>query len=175
MPDFESSGLPQYLRGSWEKARDIISKNGVTKINDGTNVVVSITNPHKPHIVNYVGSKVTCDCEGFQRETLCAHVIAGSHKENLLCNVVSSWKPSLSDLVSSSIPKKAGRKPGPQRYRPSPVAQETNVPPEPYNIVLCRKQIRAYTPKGTTDLRFTVKPKNTYFHLKKSWILKLKC
>lgn len=217
MPDFESSGLPQYLRGSWEKARDIISKNGVTKINDGTNVVVSITNPHKPHIVNYVGSKVTCDCEGFQRETLCAHVIAASHKENLLCNVVSSWKPSLSDLVSSSIPKKAGRKPGPQRYRPSPVAQETNVqdleqttpteyqfpeeekfnirwlegskvttcygcknrfrktasdpvPPEPYNIVLCRKQIRAYTPKGTTGLRFTVKPKNTYFHLKKSWI-----
>lgn len=30
LPDFESSGLPQYLRGSWEKARDIISKNGVT-------------------------------------------------------------------------------------------------------------------------------------------------
>lgn len=66
LPDFESSGLPQYVRGSWEKARDIISKNRVTKINDGTNFVVSITNPHKPHIVNYVGSKVTCDCEGFR-------------------------------------------------------------------------------------------------------------
>ena len=54
-------------------------------------------------------------------------MIAASHKENLLCNVVSSWKPSLSDLVNSSIPKKAGRKPGPQRYRPSHVAQERNV------------------------------------------------
>ena len=53
------------LLSSVNKRRDIISKNGVTKINDGTNVVVSITNPRKPHIVNYVGSKVTCDCEGF--------------------------------------------------------------------------------------------------------------
>lgn len=75
LPDFESSGLPQYVRGSWEKARDIISKNRVTKINDGTNVVVSITNPRKPHIVNYVGSKVTCDCERetvSERDSLCA-------------------------------------------------------------------------------------------------------
>ena len=144
-------------------------------------------------------------------------MIAASHKENLLRNVVSSWKPRLTDLVSSSIPKKAGRKSGPQRYRPSRVAQQRNVQDleqttptkyqfpeeekftirwlegskvttcygcknrfrktasdpvssEPYNIVLCRKQIRAYTPKGTTGLRFTVKPENTYFHLKKSCI-----
>ena len=66
LPDFESSGLPQYLRGSWEKARDIIIKNGVTKINDGTNVVVSITNPRKPHIVNYVGSRSPVTVKGFR-------------------------------------------------------------------------------------------------------------
>ena len=44
------------------------------------------------------------------------------------------------------------------------------IPPEPYDLVLCRKQIRAYTPKGITGLKFTAKPENTYFHLKKSYV-----
>ena len=44
------------------------------------------------------------------------------------------------------------------------------VPPEPYDIVLCRKQIRAYTPKGSGGLKFTAKPENAYFHVKKSCV-----
>ena len=116
--------------------------------------------------------------------------------------------------MNSSIPKKTGKKSGPQRYRPSRQAHERSVqgleappaeyqfpeqekftikwilkittcygckfkfrnnpsdpiPPEPYNIVLCRKQIRAYTPKGTTGLKCTAKLENTYFHLKKSCV-----
>ena len=215
-PDFEVSGLPEYLRGSWDKAKVIISKNGVTKINDDTLVVLSESNPRKPHIVNLVGSKLTCDCERFKSETLCAHVLAASHQEKVLFHIVSSWEPKLSDLVNSSIPKRTGRKPGPQRYRPSRQAEERSVqgleaspreyefpeqeklsikwlqgskvttcygckykfrksasdpvPPEPYNIVLCRKQIRAYTPKGTSGLKFTAKPENAYFHVKKSCV-----
>ena len=215
-PDFECSGLPEYLRGSWEKAQDVIGRNGVTKINESTMVVVSLTNPRKPHIVNRAGSKLTCDCERFKSETLCGHVFAVSHQENILLDVVASWEPKLSNIVSSSIPKRTGKKPGPQRYRPSRQAHERSVqdleappaeyqfpeqekfsikwllgskittcygckfkfrktpsdpiPPEPYDIVLCRKQIRAYTPKGTTGLKFTAKPENTYFHLKKSCV-----
>lgn len=134
----------------------------------------------------------------------------------MLLHIVSSWEPKLSDLVSSSIPKRTGRKPGPQRYRPSRQAEERSVqgleaspreyefpeqeklkikwlqgskvttcygckykfrktvsdpvPPEPYDIVLCRKQMRAYTPKGTSGLKFTAKPENAYFHVKKSCV-----
>ena len=127
LSDFETSGLPEYLRGSWDKAKDIIRKNAVTSINDGTVIVASITNPRKPHIVNIVGSKVTCDCERFIRETLCAHALAVCHQKMMLYDVVSSWEPKLSDLVSSSIPKKTGKKPGPQRYRPDRQAQERSV------------------------------------------------
>ena len=90
-------------------------------------IVVSITNPRKLHIVNIVGSRVTCDCERFKMERLCAHTLVASHHKEILHDVVSSWQPKLSNLVSSSIPKKTGKKPGPTRYRPSRQAQERNV------------------------------------------------
>ena len=44
------------------------------------------------------------------------------------------------------------------------------VPPEPYDIVLYWKKMRAYAPKGSSSLRFTVKPEITYFNLKKSCV-----
>ena len=44
------------------------------------------------------------------------------------------------------------------------------VPPDPYDVVIGRKQIRAYTPRGSTGLRFSVKPENVFFHLKNSCI-----
>ena len=59
-PVFDCSGLPEYLRGSWDNAQDIISRSGATKISESTMMIVSLTNPH---IVNHAGSKVTCDCK----------------------------------------------------------------------------------------------------------------
>ena len=149
-------------------------------------------------------------------ERLCAHTLAASYHKEILHDVVSSWQPKLSDLVSSSIPKKQERNLVAPDQAQERQAQERNVqvleapdtqyqfqdqdklkitwlhgskittcygcknkfrktasdpvPPEPYDIVLCRKQIRAYTPKGTTGLRFTVKPENTYFHLKRACV-----
>ena len=175
-------------------------------------VVLSSTNSPKPHIVNCAGAKMTCDCERFKSETLCAHVLAASYQESVLLDLVASQEPKLSDLVSSSILKETGKKLGPQRYRLNGQAHERSVqelkapaaeyqfpeqqkftikwllgskittcygckfklrntpsdpiPAESYDIVLCRKQIRAYTPKGSTGLKFTAKPENTYFNLK---------
>ena len=126
------------------------------------------------------------------------------------------WAYLILHYVNALIPKKTGKKAGPQRYRPDREAQEWSVeileasdtehqfqdqgklkvtwllgskitscyccqnkfrrtpsdpvPPEPYDIVLCWKQIRAYTPKGSTRLSFTIKPEITYFHLKKSCV-----
>ena len=58
---------------------------------------------------------------------------------NIRLDVVASWEPKLSDLVSSSIPKRTGKKPGPQRYRPSRQAHERSVqdleaPPAEYQF-----------------------------------------
>lgn len=43
-------------------------------------------------------------------------------------------------------------------------------PSEPYDVVLCRKQVRAYTPRGTLGWHFTLKPENVFFHLKRSCV-----
>ena len=40
------------------------------------------------------------------------------------------------------------------------------VPPDPYNVVTTRKQICAYTPRGSVGLRFSFKPENKFFHLR---------
>ena len=45
----------------------------------------------------------------------------------MLHEVISLWEPKLSDLVSSLIPKKTGKKPGSQRYRPGREAQDQSV------------------------------------------------
>ena len=42
-------------------------------------------------------------------------MIALAHNDGLLQELVVKWEPNLSKLVQSSIPKAAGRKPGPRR------------------------------------------------------------
>ena len=43
-------------------------------------------------------------------------------------------------------------------------------PPEPYDLVLCRKQARVYVPKATTGLHFSLKLENVFFHLRRSCV-----
>ncbi|CAB4003812.1 Hypothetical predicted protein [Paramuricea clavata] len=43
-------------------------------------------------------------------------------------------------------------------------------PPPPYDVVLCRAQIKAYTPRGSVGLRFSFKPENVFFHLRRSCV-----
>ena len=100
-------------------------------------------------------------------------MIALAHNDGLLQELVVKWEPNLSKLVQSSIPKAAGRKPGPRRNclsRAHEHSMSDPSPPEPYDVVLCRKQVRAYTPRGTVGLRFTLKPENIFFHLKRSCV-----
>ena len=221
LPSFEYSGLPPLFRACWKNADTILKKNGVTKVAGAvsTYVVISLSNPSQPHIVNNTKKAVNCNCEGFKERKICAHSLAVSHVAGILEKTVSRWTPNLSNLVQNTIPKKSGKKPGPQRYRASHTAQERDihslddrhdgvvpfptlepfrltwlegsritscygcgnkiratmhhpVPPEPYDIVIGRKQIRAYTPQGSTGLRFSAKPENVYFHLKKSCVAK---
>lgn len=221
LPDFECSGLPHMLKGTWNNAETILRKGGVTKVSAAasTFAVISLTNPAQPHIVNNDNEKVKCNCEGFKDREICAHSLAVGHVEHILPSIVSSWNPNLASLMKSSIPKNSGRKPGPRRFRVSRKADERDVsgcedrvhgvdpfpapepyhlrwlegsrittcygcgnrfrtsmhdavPPEPYDVVLSRKQIRAYTPKGSSGIRFTAKAENVYYHLKKSCVIR---
>lgn len=219
LPNFDCSGLPKIMEETWSKADLILQKDGVTKIQAtaGMYVVISTSRPDQPHIVNKVNGSATCDCEAFKSRNICSHVIAVAHKSDDLQDLLGKWEPNLSNLVESSIPKAAGRKPGPKRNRFSRAPEQRDVtrlgdplkdvdafakpepfylrwlegsrvttcygcgnkfrpsmndslPPEPYDVVLCRKQIKAYTPKGSMGLRFTLKQENAFFHLKRSCV-----
>ena len=219
LPDFDCSGLPKTLEETWSKADQILQKNGITKVQaaTGMSVVISLSKPTQPHIVNTTNGSVSCDCEAFKSRNICHHVLAVAHSNGELQELIVKWQPNFSSLVQSAIPKSTGRKPGPKRNRFSRTPEQRNVsqlqdpledvtafekpepyylrwlqgsrittcygcgnkfrpsinhppPPEPYDAVLCRKQIRSYTPKGTVGLKFTLKPENVFFHLKRSCV-----
>ena len=54
-----------------------------------------------------------------------------------------------------------------EKFRSS---MHTPPPPVPYDVVLCRAQIRAYMPKGKVGLRFSLKPENVFFHITRSCV-----
>lgn len=56
--------------------------------------------------------------------------------------------------------------------RPKPTGQPDDVlPPAPFDVVLCRKELRMYKTK-TGALTFSVQPQNVYYHLKKACVVK---
>lgn len=217
--DFTFSGLPQTFEATWNNANAILKKQGVTKVSgtESTFAVISFTNPSRPHIVNNDAGRIICDCDGFKQKKICSHGLAVAYTENVLHETVSKWVPNFSSIIQDTIPKRSGKKPGPQRFRPSRMAEQRDVssledrvkgvhsfstpeafhlkwlegsrvttcygcnnkfrataddlvPPDPYDVAITRKQIRAYTPRGSTGLRFTVKPESVFFHLKNSCV-----
>ena len=221
--DFNSSGLPQTFQATWNNADSILKKRGVTKVSGtvSTFAVISLTYPTRPHLVNNGSGRVRCDCDGFKQNQICSHGLAVACMEDILEDTVSKWVPNLLSLMQDAVPKRSGKKPGPQRIRPSRVAERRDVsgledrvqgvesfstpepfylkwlegsrittcygcgnkiragihdplPPDPYDVVICRKQIRGYTPRGSAGLRFSMKPENVFFHLKNSCVA-IKC
>lgn len=56
--------------------------------------------------------------------------------------------------------------------RPKPTGQPRDVlPPAPFDVVLCRKELRMYKTKAGA-LTYSVQPQNVYYHLKKTCVLK---
>lgn len=141
---FSESGLPEMFRSSWENADLIIGKNGVTAAPGtvNTKVVMSLTNPNKPHFVRIKDGarKFECDCIGFKTRSLCAHTIAVARGTGKLEHLVSTWSPNLSKQLQSELPKSTGRKPGPQRNRHPPQVREIGN--------------HTYSSAGNPDIRF---------------------
>ena len=55
--------------------------------------------------------------------------------------------------------------------RPKPTSRPSDVvPPVPFDIVLCHKELRMYKTKEGA-LTFSAQPQNVYYHLKKSCVL----
>lgn len=56
--------------------------------------------------------------------------------------------------------------------RPKPTGQPNDVvPPAPFDVVLCRKEMRMYKTQAGA-LTFSVQPQNVYYHLMKACVLK---
>ena len=60
-----------------------------------------------------------------------------------------------------------------QRMRPKPSDEggRDMVPPPPFDVVLCRKELRIYE-KPSGELTYSITPQNVYYHLKKACIRK---
>ena len=60
-----------------------------------------------------------------------------------------------------------------QRMRPKPSDEggRDMVPPPPFDVVLCRKELRMYK-KPSGELTYSITPQNVYYHLKKACIQK---
>ena len=112
---FEDSGLPDYLKGSWGNAQKIIDRNGVGGFpgSESKRVVVSLSQGDTCHIVTISRSRtLQCDgkCPKYNLHKLCAHTLAVAFQVGLLYDVCKSYKHSISGIVKSVIPREVGKK-----------------------------------------------------------------
>ena len=110
---FQDSGLPEYLKGSWINTQKI-DKNGVGNFpgSESKRVVISLSQGDVCHTVTISHSRqVQCDkkCPKYKLHKLCAHTIAVAYKCGPLCDVCRSYKQSVSSMVQSLISPDVGK------------------------------------------------------------------
>lgn len=93
--EFQDSGLPEYLKGSWINAQNIIDKNGVGSFlgSELKRVVISLSQGDLCHTVTISCSRqLQCDkkCPKYKLHKLCAHTIVVAFKCGLLYDVYQS-------------------------------------------------------------------------------------
>lgn len=132
MGDLPSNMPPSLTDSSWRNANKILEQNGVIAAPGPSNsqhlkkLVISLTCPDKYHLVKFSNSGSTCDCEGFARNKLCAHVLAVAKTEDCLDTLVASWAPTIDDAVvlPSGVSKKPTEKVPRYRKKRQPSAEE---------------------------------------------------
>ena len=109
---FESSGLPDFLKGSWINANCIVELNGVGSFpNDNKKkIVISLTKPIS-HTVQISGKKLSClECPCHKECGICAHTLAVVHNLGRLEDYVQSYRVPLTKMVASTVPSGTGKK-----------------------------------------------------------------
>ena len=110
--NFEDSGLPECLRGSWINASKIVELQGTANHpNDPSKrITVSLSGPTTHTIqIGKRRNKTTCDenCPRFREMAICCHTIAVAHFEGSLNKFYSL---PVDRLVRSAIPIGTGKK-----------------------------------------------------------------
>ena len=119
MGSFEDSGLPEFLRGSWSNASQILRLEGIVPFPNckEKRIVISLSRPVS-HTVEIKGNKLACsECPRFKDRGICAHTLAVAHQLGTLQQYTQSYQVPLSGLVSSTIPSGAGKKENERKNR----------------------------------------------------------
>lgn len=122
LDSFKTSGLPEYVKGSWINAHKIIDQNRVGSFpgSESKRVVISLSQEHVCHTVTISRARqLQCDekCPKFKLHKLCAHTIAVALKCGLLNDVCRSYKHSVSSMFQSLIPPDVGKKENEKKNR----------------------------------------------------------
>ena len=121
MGAFESSGLPEYLQGSWNNASQILDLGGISgHPNDPSKYcVISLTQGNVHTVQVFESGCIKCDeqCYRFNSVSTCAHCLAVSKWLGSLENYVGSYVPNLDKMAASNLPKQVGKKPGERKRK----------------------------------------------------------
>ena len=121
--NFDDTGLPVHLNGSWNNARKILDLSGVGEFpgNDAKRVVISLTSGicHTVSCGGPLKKPNSCDdqCQGFISKGICAHMIAVASYNGCLESYLSSYRARISTIVKSLIPATTGKKENQKRQR----------------------------------------------------------
>lgn len=112
MGSFESSGLPEFARGSWNNANKILELEGIVPFpNDPSKKIVTSLSRPISHTVKISGKKFTCsECPRFTDRGLCTHTLAVASELGNLAEYTKSYRVPLDQLVQSTIPSGTGKK-----------------------------------------------------------------
>ena len=107
------SGLPGRYAGSWQNASEIVHKpNGVSPHPAGIkNMFIVQSSKTTDVYVTSVFPKLSCTCKRFEKDKLCAHILAVGHHTSCIQEVLRNLpKDCLQDFVDT--PSTSGKKPG---------------------------------------------------------------
>lgn len=103
--DFDLTGLPEMIKGSWVNAQNIISSKGVGPAPGIENArVITSTSDNTFHrvTVNKKRCPTKCDCKRFDEPCICAHSIAVTFKEGTLAAILGNYYTNISAMLKPS-------------------------------------------------------------------------
>lgn len=119
MGKFENSGLPEFLRGSWSNAGQILSLEGIVPYPNSKekHLVISLSRPIS-HTVEVKARNLTCsECPRYNERGICAHTLAVAHQLGRLQEYTKSYQVPLANMVAPTIPNGAGKKENEKKSR----------------------------------------------------------
>lgn len=132
------------LEAVWKKAAElVIDSSSIVQAPGGTDFLVKSYSGSRPHLVKVKkGGQYCCDgdCPNWQSLHLCSHTVATAEKEGQLQTFVewykkSRAKPSLTKLITTTMPKGRGCKGGVAPRKKKRKLSGTNVTRVPFSAV----------------------------------------